>query len=154
MCFSSQWENAFPSKSLQQIIKAVGSRPLRSPERSMQSASRRLGAAVYSESVGGLSLGCRVGLPRKFQLTEIVLKPKLYHSQLLADHRLSSSEHTQGTVAAARPDRLLLTHRASRGSALFKHCSTVHGHCPCRVLVEAPYDQRLRPGLFLFVLAA
>jgi hypothetical protein len=54
----------------------------------MQSASRRLGAAVYSESVGGLSLGCRVGLPRKFQLTEIVLKPKLYHSQLLADQVL------------------------------------------------------------------
>ena len=27
----------------------------------MQSASRRLGAAVYSGSVGGLSLGCRVG---------------------------------------------------------------------------------------------
>ena len=29
----------------------------------------------------------------------------------------------------------------------------IHGHCPCRLLVEAPYDQRLRPGLFLFVLA-
>lgn len=54
----------------------------------MQSASRRLGAAVYSGSVGGLSLGCRVGLPRKLQLTEIVLKPKLYHSQLLADQVL------------------------------------------------------------------